>query len=88
MAAKLFTSSPSPRKPVKFKSRIPGLIRKHFFNKDKNKGLDIMWLSRVLNMEDKLEIIFESYKSLGEKYKYCAGNIWANKNLELKKTDE
>lgn len=47
-----------------------------------------MWLSRVLNMEDKLELIFESYKSLGEKYKYCAGNIWANKNLELKKTGE
>lgn len=46
-----------------------------------------MWLSRVLNMEDKLDIIFRTYKSLGEKYKYCAGNLWADKNLHLKKTD-
>lgn len=49
-----------------------------------------MWLSRVLNMEDKFEIIFERYKSLGEKYKYCAGNIWANKSIkgEIKNIDE
>jgi hypothetical protein len=44
---------------VKRQSRLPALIRKHFFTK-KHKGLDIMWLTAVLNLEDKLEVMFSN----------------------------
>ena len=44
---------------VKRQGRLPALIRKHFFKK-KGKGLDIMWLTAILNLEDKLEDMFKN----------------------------
>ena len=43
---------------IKFKSRIPDLIRKHFFTK-KN-GIDIASMTALLNLKSKLDIIFHN----------------------------
>jgi len=69
------------------------LIRKHFFKK-KGKGLDIMWLTAVLNLEDKLEDMFgnqtgkneiildwaDSNRALGVKYMQTGVNIWVGQH--------
>jgi len=69
----------------KTKKRLPDLIRKHLLNK--KKGLDILWIAGVLNMEAKLiEEIFvnatgrvtDSNQNLGNKYVFGGINIWSN----------
>ena len=65
--AKGFATAKTGRKPVakaavrrvKRRSRLPALIRKHLL-KPKGHGLDIMWLTAVLNLEDKLEVMFRN----------------------------
>ena len=85
---------------VKRRSRLPALIRKHFL-KPKGHGLDIMWLTAVLNLEDKLAVMFrnltdqpdDSNRALGVKYVQMGVNIWGGQHkpgaagVEPKKQD-
>jgi hypothetical protein len=65
-------------------NRLQALVRKHCFKK-KSK-LDIYWLTSVLNLEEKLMIMFfdiDGYtngpdSTLGNKYASNGVNIWAN----------
>ena len=64
---------------IKFKSRIPGLIRKHLFKK-KSK-FDIFYVNGVLNMEQKIINMFDgnpgtSESCLGSKYASGGNDIW------------
>ena len=80
------------------RSRLPALIRKHFF-KPKGHGLDIMWLTAVLNLEDKLDVMFrnltdlpdDTNRALGVKYARVGVNIWGGQHkpggVEPKKQD-
>lgn len=52
-AIKDFTESPKKKK----KNQMQMLVRKHFMQK--KKGLDMQFLTRVVNMQDKLETIFQ-----------------------------
>jgi hypothetical protein len=60
------------------------LVKKHFFKKKTQ--LDIVWLTGVLNMEEKLNIMFfdtDGYtngpdSNIGNKYTSSGVNIWAN----------
>ena len=68
------------RNQIKFKSRIPALIRKHLFpNKSK---LDIFYVNGVLNMEQKLLNMFSGHPGasdscLGLRYASNGTNIWS-----------
>ena len=77
--------------PLKSKSRIPGLIRKHFFKRE-GKSLDVVWLTAILNMEDKSAEMFKTDNnnltgrkndpnaSLGAKYIHAGVNIWGSQH--------
>ena len=65
---------------IKFKSRIPALIRKHLFRK-KSK-LDIFYVTGVINMEQKILNMFNgqpgtSDSCLGLRYASNGANIWS-----------
>jgi len=47
------------------KNRIPDLIRKHFFKK-KSKKVDIIFLTRVVNMQNKMEKMFTDVMIMGK----------------------
>ena len=53
------------------------IVRKHFMQK---KGLNLQFLTRVVNMQDKIEFIFKE-RNLGEKYQDLAQNLWKNELL-------
>ena len=50
------------------------IVRKHFMQK---KGLNLQFLTRVVNMQDKIEFIFNE-RNLGEKYLEIGANMWKN----------
>ena len=74
-----------------FNSSLPAVIRKGLLGK-RQKGVDIMWLTAVLNMEDKLNVMFanlsghpnDSNVNLGLKYAASGANIWSNDYVKEK----
>ena len=61
------------------------MIRKHFFNKKKNK-LDLVFLTKIVNMQDKLEQFLPQNQTIGDKYFENARNLWFNDYLDNYKT--
>ena len=74
-----------PARGASFNAGLPAAVRKHLLGK-KKKGVDIMWLTAVLNMEDKLNTMFTNLSghpndpnvNLGLKYAASGANIWSN----------
>ena len=65
-------NSDEDEKPQK-KSRLPELIRKHFFKP--KKGLDIGFLIKIVTITNKLEQIQQGLM-LGQKYNNMGINLW------------
>jgi hypothetical protein len=53
---------------LKFKSRIPGLIRKHFLSK-RHTSFDLSWLISVCNLSAKLDVMFCDPSPMKEEFK-------------------
>ena len=84
-------SERQPARAASFKSGLPATVRKHLLGK-KKKGVDIVWLTAVLNMKDKLDAMFTNLSgrpndpniNLGLKYAASGANIWSNDYVKEK----
>lgn len=75
----LFGAEVQHRKKPKIKNRLQKLIKKHFFNKTKNK-LDLIFVTKLARLQEQFDKIFE-HGNLGEKYDQLKMNLWANEYL-------
>lgn len=75
----LFGNKVQHRKKPKVKNRLQKLVKKHFFNKGKNK-LDLVFVTKLARLQEQFEYIFQN-GNLGEKYDRLKTNMWANEYL-------
>ena len=77
----IFGGGPIKRRPKpKIRNRLQKLIKKHFFNKPKNK-LDLIFVTKLARLAEIFETIFGEGSNIGKKYEGIKLNLWANQYL-------